>query len=426
MAKIQSGRSNVTDFIVGTPGFLGSAEQNIANIFGIPIDQEITGRIFETGDGTSGVNTTGTIRGFLWFASTNLATEIGNTSGIAFENEGSNTVYKIANVGDGLMLYSGDLGSTPVAWTEVLSLNNVADNFLALSDVKETTYEDMKGLYVRVNDDEDGLEFGGEVTAQIALTDLSDVPPYDGESYSFLKTNVDGTALSWVESASAGGTLDELTDVDLENLSSAYADKLEYVQYDGSNKRWENVPQIWAQGEWVSADIQLLSDGGWEPIMIIPKTGAPATTSTLWNMGDRSTNYGAGFTPNRGGIYRLTYYFYLENFSHYWCEFKLVTSSELFTFPTQYQVSGGLGGGPMFAELWPAKTKDNTGAETTKASVRHIETTVFVEHSGAEPILNLSEPSAVLYARWNVQNSTGLANTIVHIREPRALAVRLG
>ena len=452
MGKLQSGRSNVTDFIVGTPGFLGSAEQNIASIFGIPIDQEITGRIFETGDGTSsGVNTTGTIRGFLKFVSSNLASEIGNTSGVVFQDTVVGTIYKIANVGDGLRLYSG--AGSPVVWTEILNLATVADQFINLTDVDEEDYTDHAGQFVKVNTAEDGLEFaeGGAVSG--ALPDLSDVSDYrasGGTPYPnrYLKVNAGATGLDWVTASGTGGSLAELSDVELGSSGSLGLESgghlLEYVRTAADAAAWSNVRQMYGVAKGFNTSYFLLATdvtvGGdtATTIPFIPRYGFTGDDPVMWNGGDGQvlTTYLGGFTPSRHGIYKLDFYFGLSAIHGYAVEFKMSTTGSEILFPEQPLITiGGIEYEAPFAVLGPHFTNtvsDYTGGGTgivnfvSQSSIVHLSTIVWVK-KGYEPFDTL--PIAQLKAYWQVPAAVkefyNTSDQKVYILSPHATAMRL-
>ena len=451
MGKLQSGRSNVTDFIVGTPGFLGSAEQNIASIFGIPIDQEITGRIFETGDGTSsGVNTTGTIRGFLKFLSSNLASEIGNASGVVFQDTVVGTTYKIANVGDGLRLYSG--AGSPVVWTEILNLATVADQFINLTDVDEADYTDHAGEFVKVNSAEDGLEFaeGGAVSG--ALPDLSDVPDYrasGGTPYPnrYLKVNAGATGLDWVTASGTGGSLAELSDVELGSSGALTLNSgghlLEYVRTAADAAAWSNVRQMYGVAKGANTSYFLLATdvtvGGdaATTIPFAPRQGFTGDDPLMWNGGDNLiTTYLGGFTPSRHGVYRLDFYFGLTAIPGYNVEFKMVTTSSEILFPDQPLVTiGGVEFEAPFALLGPHFTNQvsnytvpGTGTVNfvSTPSIVHLSTTVWVK-KGYEPFAAL--PIAQLKAYWQVPTAVkdfyNTSSQFVRVLSPHATAVRL-
>ena len=203
---LKSNRSSDATYIGQTDDWNAALEEDLAAVFGVPIDTAITSPIFTDGYAYSGyaVKSTGKIAGVLRFLTETADYDL--AAGTEFEH-GSDK-FKVACYNGHLVVFMWDTDH----WDTVMNLDEGVGSFLALSDTPDTYLPADALKFVRVNATFDGLEFADSGAVPVSLEDLDDVPPYSGNQNKYLHLNAITATPEWT--AATPGTVSKFTDLD--------------------------------------------------------------------------------------------------------------------------------------------------------------------------------------------------------------------
>lgn len=212
MPRLKAARMTDATLVSSVDNETGALERDLANIFGIPLDTDITSPIFGS------VAATGKIAGIVKFL-TNNPTALDYSVGIEIEDSsGADRKFRIVTYGGDLNVYQWDDGTS--TWELKQTLNDPISSIEDLEEVGAGFLAANTEKVLQVNADGDAIiGISASAAGAQALEDLTDVPAYGpGDALKILQIedSADPTTTQWVTSAGASGAnnLYELNDVD--------------------------------------------------------------------------------------------------------------------------------------------------------------------------------------------------------------------
>lgn len=230
MPRLKAARMTDATLVSSVDNETGALERDLADIFGIPLDTEITSPIFGS------VNSTGTIAGIVKFLTNNPAA-LDYSVGIEVEDSSSaDRKFRIVTYGGDLNVYQWNDGTS--TWDLKQTLNDPISSIEDLDEVGSGFLAANTEKVLQVNAAGDAIiGISASAAGAQALEDLTDVPAYGpGDALKILQIedSADPSTTQWVSSAGASGAnnIYELNDVDEVALVAAKSGDILQVNWD--------------------------------------------------------------------------------------------------------------------------------------------------------------------------------------------------